>query len=746
MINPARLAGAVLGAALLAVGAAAPAAPTTPSAKTTNAATKAAAAGVLQRVLGAPAAIHFDFQPLPACEGECMSVKARGGAVTVAGNTPVAQAYGAAAYLRQIGALDTSWEGGRVSVPARLPEASLASDSPFALRAYLNVCAFGYSTAWWDWARWEREIDWMALHGVNLPTAMEGQEYVWRALWKEFGLKDADLEAYFAGPAFLPWQRMGNIGAHRGPLPAEWIDSRRILQSRILGRMRELGMQPVTPGFGGYVPRALAALYPQARIHRMKPWNDGFEGMDWLDPRDPLFARIAKRFLELYRETYGATRYHLADAFNEITPPVTPATKMTDLAEYGQILYGSIRSADPTGVWVMQSWLFGHDKAFWSKEAAAAFFSKVPDEGVLIEDIGNDRYALWKDLDAFSNKPWLFGFIHNYGAADAVYGDFARYRSMVEQVLADPAHGRLAGFGVFPEGIDNNSVVYDYLFDLPWRGRGGDWNNWIPGYLASRYGQVTPGVRAGWDLLRESVYSDAYWKTRWWRRSAGTYLLHKRPSVALAEFEGHPGDARKLRAALDLLLADAGKYRNEALYRYDLLELGRHYLSMQADERLVAALQAYKRGDLAAGDAAFAEASAIVRGLDALVGSQPNRSLAASLDSARAVATGAMAAERYADNAKAIVTVWGGARLHDYASKSWQGLLADFYLPRWSQYLAEVRAAAQSGQPLDDAAAQQRLRAWEEQWVAAPAVYKRSELADPVNALRELLAKSAQKP
>jgi len=126
---------------------------------------------------------------------------------------------------------------------------------------------------------------------------------------------------------------------------------------------------------------------------------------------------------------------------------------------------------------------------------------------------------------------------------------------------------------VFPEGIDNNSVVYDYLFDLPWRGRGGDWNDWIPGYLASRYGQVTPGVRAGWDLLRESVYGEAYWKTRWWRRSAGTYLLQKRPSATLAEFEGHPGDARKLRAALDLLLADAGKYRAEALYRYDLLEL-----------------------------------------------------------------------------------------------------------------------------------------------------------------------------
>ncbi len=30
------------------------------------------------------------------------------------------------------------------------------------------------SYAWWDWERWEREIDWMALNGINLPLAFTG--------------------------------------------------------------------------------------------------------------------------------------------------------------------------------------------------------------------------------------------------------------------------------------------------------------------------------------------------------------------------------------------------------------------------------------------------------------------------------------------------------------------------------------------------------------------------------------------
>lgn len=33
---------------------------------------------------------------------------------------------------------------------------------------------------WWDWARWEQEIDWMALNGINLALAWSGQEAIWQ--------------------------------------------------------------------------------------------------------------------------------------------------------------------------------------------------------------------------------------------------------------------------------------------------------------------------------------------------------------------------------------------------------------------------------------------------------------------------------------------------------------------------------------------------------------------------------------
>lgn len=44
------------------------------------------------------------------------------------------------------------------------------------------------SFAWWDWERWEREIDWMVLHGVNLPLAFTGQEAIWQKVFQVFFL------------------------------------------------------------------------------------------------------------------------------------------------------------------------------------------------------------------------------------------------------------------------------------------------------------------------------------------------------------------------------------------------------------------------------------------------------------------------------------------------------------------------------------------------------------------------------
>jgi len=57
----------------------------------------------------------------------------------------------------------------------------------------------------WDWSRWEQEIDWMALQGINFPLAFVGQESIWEMVYKEMGLTQKELDKHFSGTAFLAW-------------------------------------------------------------------------------------------------------------------------------------------------------------------------------------------------------------------------------------------------------------------------------------------------------------------------------------------------------------------------------------------------------------------------------------------------------------------------------------------------------------------------------------------------------------
>ncbi|OTF79573.1 N-acetylglucosaminidase, alpha-like protein, partial [Euroglyphus maynei] len=62
----------------------------------------------------------------------------------------------------------------------------------------------------------------MALHGINLPLAFNGQEIVYRRTFQRFNMTTEEIDNYFTGSAFLAWNRMGNIQTWSGPLSEYW--------------------------------------------------------------------------------------------------------------------------------------------------------------------------------------------------------------------------------------------------------------------------------------------------------------------------------------------------------------------------------------------------------------------------------------------------------------------------------------------------------------------------------------------
>lgn len=627
--------------------------------------------------------------------------------------------YAAYNFLRDIGAVFISWEGNRINLPKTWPKYAKKGDTPFRYREYLNACTFGYTTPWWDWKRWEQEIDWMALHGINLPTAMEGQEEVWRELWKEYDLSNKQLEEHFAGPAYLPWQRMGNINSLEGPLPQEWFIKKATLQNKILERMRALDMHPVVPAFSGYVPKAFAEKHPDAKITELKSWSGGgFASTFLLDSKDPLFKKIGKRFIEIYTKKYGKADFYLADSFNEIEPPVTEHNKYEELSNYGSAVYETINEAAPGATWVMQGWLFGDNKEFWTKEATSAFLSKVPNDKVMVQDYANDRYKVWDNQEAFYGKQWTYGYVHNYGGSNPVYGDLNFYKDELTSLLKNQHKGNVVGYGAMPEGLNNNSIVYEYIYDLPWTKGEQPVNDWLTKYLNARYGQTTSkSVFQAWQLLLESVYNVKYWETRWWNDKAGAYLLFKRPTATITEFKGNPGDKKKLKEALDVLSKEAKKYGKNNLIQYDLIDVTRHYYSLTIDEELIECIKAYKNKDISKGDQLFKKIEKQALDIDKVMSGQPLNSLDQWVKSASDYGSSPEVSKLYAKNAKTLITLWGGeGHLNDYASRSWHGMYKGFYWPRWKRFIEAYKKAVVNDTSFDESKEVELIKNWEIKW------------------------------
>jgi hypothetical protein len=194
--------------------------------------------------------------------------------ISIRGSDPNALAAGVHWYLRYVAGRHLAWNADNldtIPLPPPRPQKRIQQGSAATWRYAWNVCTHGYTMVWWKWAWWELELDFMALSGVNLPLLFTGQEYIWTRVFKKLNLTDPELGAFFSGPAFLPWQRMGNEAGWGGPLSTAYQAQSHQLQLKILKRARDLGMVPVLPCFGGNVPAGFNRVFPKAKTRPFPP-------------------------------------------------------------------------------------------------------------------------------------------------------------------------------------------------------------------------------------------------------------------------------------------------------------------------------------------------------------------------------------------------------------------------------------------------------------------------------------------
>jgi alpha-N-acetylglucosaminidase len=698
-----------------------------------------AAAALIARVLPTRAA-EFDVQIIPPADhgADVFEVEpGPAGHVVLRGNNGVSVATAFNWYLKYSCRCQLTWCGDQLNVPTPLPTPlKVRIATPMSRRVYLNYCTFSYSMPWWDWPRWQREIDWMAMNGINTPLAITGQEAVWQNTFKRFGLTDEQTRAFLVGPAYFAWQFMGNIDSFGGPLPQSWIDGHVKLGQQILERERSLGMTPILQGFTGHVPKAFKDAHPGVRIDQQHGWCSFKEGIYQMDPTAPLFRDVGKAFIEEQTKLFGTDHLYAADPFHEGAPPRTDPAYLPAVAH---AVYDTMAAADPKATWVMQSWSLRPTLA-----------QAIPAGRLLVLDDDGTRA---KSNQNFWGRTFVSGMIQSFGGRTQLGGSLA---FSLHGMTSAQAAANCVGIGALPEGIINNPILYDLMFETPWRDADPDLDlqQWTHDWADRRYGKALPEAEAAWEAIRASAQSKGYIDSMVCARPA-LPAKHATPSGATMSLLYKPD---LLWGALDDLLKDSDALGSADTYRYDLADVGRQCLcnlSMPLERKLTAQ---YLAGDRAGFDASCKQFIELMTDMDALLATRREFMLGAWIADARSWGTTDAERDQYEWNARMLVTTWGPEHdpaIYDYAWREWSGLIRGYYLPRWQKFFAMLDASMDAGHPYDqgklkEVYARPTMRAndfytglanWEEAWPHGHEPYESTPHGDPVALAKAILAK-----
>ncbi len=613
---------------------------------------------------------RFSLEIIPAENGlDVFEFEAMDNHLILRGNTGVSICSGFNRYLQDYCRCELSWCGDQLNIPDILPvtNGTIRVVCPGKFRVYFNYCTFSYSAAWWDWERWEREIDFMAMKGINMPLSVVGLEGVYFNVLQKFGYTPDEARQFLAGPAFLAWQWMTNIQSHAGPLPLSWIESHIRLGQKIIQRQRELGMMPIQQAFSGFVPRDFDRKNPSAKLLMKEDWA-GFPGTAELEPLTPEFNAFGEAFLKEEIRLFGKGQYYAADPFHESSPPREDEEYLRTV---GENIFQAMTQVVPDAIWVMQSW-----------SVRKAIATAVPVGKLLMLDLGGS----YSERENFWGHDFVIGILHNFGGRINLHGDLEK---LAENALHQAGAANAAGVGFFMEGITQNPVFYALAFDLIWLDRSVNIHDWLKAYARRRYGQQDDAAERAWQLLLQNPYR---------RGTSGvenSSIIAARPALDSCKSGPNAGlsipyDPEKLLEAWQLLLSSADRLKNSSGYLYDIVDIGRQALSNLAQEIHWEVRLSAHDGDVEKFRMMTLHFQEALLLTDELVSTRRELNFYEWVRAARSWATSEDEKALYELNASLLPTIWGPLevepRIFDYAWREWGGLIKDYYLERWRRF------------------------------------------------------------
>ena len=609
-------------------------------------------------------------------------ISSRDGKPSVVGSGVSAATAGLGWYLNHYVHVNISWNGLTADLRDTvlpLPEIPERRECRAEWRYFLNYCTYSYSCAFWTEDRWMKEVDWMALHGINMPLMALGTDVVWRNVLRRLCCGDGEIAEFIAGPGFQAWWMMGNIEGWGGPSPDRWFDRQERLCRKVLARMRSLGMEPVLPGYCGMLPRSFAGK-PGYDASDTGLWA-AFHRPAFLSPSSDRFASVAALYYAEQEKIMGQSHFYSMDPFHE-----GGNIEGTDIPEAYKTIQAQLRRHTPDAVWVLQG---------WNENPRTEALEALKHGDCIVLDLFSEARPRWRD--GYCGHDMIWCMLHNFGGRTGMHGRLSKVMDgWFDAVEAFPE--TMVGIGATPEGIGTNPVLYDALFELPWMDRS-ECSGWLDRYVLARYGTSDKSLTRAWHKIAASALACPTGQ-----EGTSEPIVCARPGWGLKSVSRWSTaeiyyDVRELRDAAGLFLDARPGCSDNANYRHDLIDLVRQTLTDSTLFLLRNVETAYRSGNMTAFRSGYESFLGMIKDIDALLSTEPFFHVNGWIESARNVCD-EMAAATDADrdwmewNARTLITVWGdrlsARRLHDYSNREWGGMLSSFYLPRWKLFFDAV--------------------------------------------------------
>ncbi|MBQ8387681.1 MAG: alpha-N-acetylglucosaminidase [Clostridia bacterium] len=659
--------------------------------------------GIVERRVGGEYKSWFSFGLLERKKHDFFEISERDGKIVIEGSCGVAVAAGLNHYLKHYCRVHLSQVGEQTKMPATPPpvKGKIRKETKADARFAYNACVHSYTMAFWDKDEWQKEIDLLALSGINVVLDTTALEEVWRRFLGEIGYSHSKIKDLLSGPAYYAWQWIGNQMGQGSPLPDSWFARRTDLARRNHRIMRALGMEVVLPGFSGMVPNDIAEYDPDVKIIPQGIWCS-FTRPDMLHPDHPSFDRYADLYYGILQKVFGKNRYFTDALFHEGGNRAGVSERRVAAHVLGIML-----KVHPDAVWVINSWQNNP-----SSELLAGI-DKDKKKHLLVLDLYGEKAPNYKDgcrdnphhgyAPEFDGTPWVLCMLSNFGGRVGLHGHLDNLIKGIPTALNGTEH--CVGVGMVPEASENNPVLYDFLFDCIWQDDANapltqiDCEKWLSEYACRRYGVKSPAAERAWNILAQTVYKASL---NMLGQGAPEAVTNARPArtVKAASAWGNSVisyDKSRLAEAEGLLASIYDEAKDSTAYLYDLSALSLQVLANKAQDLHADMVKAFDESDASAFDDVSSRFLEMIKKMDAAAAASPYFRLDRWTDMAEKLAADDddFTKRIFLYNARALVTTWGSyhsseiGRLHDYSNRTWSGLLGGIYYDRWARWISD---------------------------------------------------------